>query len=189
MLWQTLFLFAFSILAGIGKAGPLVIDTSNVHFERRIDPTTTWHAIFVDRPKLHLEIVDTFQNTSYQVGFLNQTCVNFDLMITGGFFELGGSSPRPVGLHQSGGKVHYDEAEWASGGYLVVTPGGEVSFPPVGRLLPRSLVLALQSKPFLLEEGEIAINRVPGARWDRIAIGTATYDGDNGLFVVAAISG
>jgi len=162
-------------------------DVSNVSFVGRIDPSTKWYVAFIERPRLHLEIIEKNMNTSDVDILFQQRCPQSKLIITGGFFGVE-DTPRLDGLHVSESTAHSPIQDWGTGGFLSFSERSGAQFTTLEDGFPAGSEMVLQSKPFLIENGDVAVNVVPDARWDRIAIGSAGYMGKSGVLIVAAIS-
>lgn len=190
------FLFVATLL-GIGLApsaanaegGIVELDTSGLSLQGPYDPTTEWHAFFVPSPGFSVAVVDATVNSSSAEFPSDASCRDARVVLTGGFFANDAEGLRPDGLHVQGSHVLAEDARnWTSGGYVFSRGNGQVGFSPVSEGAPAGAVFAVQSKPFLIEDGKVAVSPIQDPMWDRIAIGDADYRGQKGLFVIAAIS-
>lgn len=194
MLGQCIFV---AILLGVWIApsaanavdGIVELDTSGLSVQGPYDPTTKWHAFFVPSARFSVAVVDATVNSSSPEFPSDASCKDARVVLTGGFFANDADGRRPDGLHVQGGHVLAKDARnWTSGGYIFSRGNGQVGFSPVSKGAPVGALFAVQSKPFLIEDGKLAVSPIQDLMWDRIAIGDANYRGQDGLFVIAAIS-
>ena len=151
------------------------------------DKTTKWVIAFVPEPSISVKAID--KTVSSKTYFSQQgLCRSSRVILTGGNFENDEKGLRPVGFHMNLGEKITSTAPWVFGGYIYQTKNGNVDFSTIKQGLPEGVVEALQSKPFLIEKGGVAVAEGNDPALDRIAIGNAVYNDKTGLIVVAAIS-
>jgi hypothetical protein len=169
--------------------GIVELDTSGLSVQGPYDPTTEWHGFFVPSARFSVAVVDATANSSSPEFPSGSSCRDARVVLTGGFFANDADGLRPDGLHVQGSQVLAEDARnWTSGGYIFSLSNGQVGFSPVSEGAPVGALFAVQSKPFLIEDGKVAVGPIQDPMWDRIAIGDASYRGQDGLFVIAAIS-
>ena len=151
------------------------------------DKTTKWVIAFVPEPSISVKVIN--KRVSSKTYFSQQElCRSSRVILTGGMYDNDVKVDRPVGFHMNFGVKITSTAPWVSGGYIYQTKNGSVEFSTIKQGLLKGVVEALQSKPFLLEKGKVAVAERNDPAHDRVAIGNAVYNDKSGLLVVAAIS-
>lgn len=157
------------------------------------DRTTRWHAFFFVEPQVRVKVLADAIDTS-KLPFSNVCGEDYELAMTGGFFENSDQRLAPVGLTISNGEIQVPKADWNSGGLVWVDNNDKVSFDHFNSEFTRletsldEIAEAIQSRPFIIENGQFDERTESDTRWDRIGIGSAARGGIEGVLVVAAIS-
>lgn len=131
--------------------------------------------------------VESVRRKGSQVKIYKELIQDSDCIVTnGGFWGYDRSGAEmPLGLVVSSGKTLSPKMAWSSGGALCAG-SGNLSFMKVRALEDVSqCYYALQSKPFLVEEGKVAVRGRTEDRFNRTAIGS---DKSGGILVAGAFS-
>lgn len=176
----------FSILCSVPALSDqsIFLTSSNLPEEIRENGRLNWVVAFVPDGRFSSVLVDESIIASKDEPY-RKYCREGSIFLSGGFLDTEG---KPEGLLIESGRTRVDYAAHYDSGGVIYLRGGVIGFARLGNLPPHDTDFALQSKPFLWEEGSIAAGRVEDGPWDRIAIGTAVLNGEFGMTVIGVFA-